>query len=302
MTAFNTVVLFDVENLLGAPAWWKKAAAKLSFGDILTQLRRDESGTIGGFAVSRAYANWGHEFMATLRREMTENGVEPRRLCRRRLLESAQVNRRRLHRAAKARRGAHRDEEPPSAVSKAESALLAPSDQILDETREKVLVEVERMARADGERLEREGIPLTTVGHRFASSIPALGAVRSGYPGLPEFLQWALVGTPYCVVSKNEGPEGARPHLGRRSRTPRGFRQLSDLERRPPRHFADPAKLYRLLASQGEPYLRLGDPQSIALSLSGLGRKFGRVDRRSRWACAEVVGDGPPPRRDRLDR
>jgi hypothetical protein len=36
MTAFDTVVLFDVENLLGAPTGWKKAAAKLSFGDILT--------------------------------------------------------------------------------------------------------------------------------------------------------------------------------------------------------------------------------------------------------------------------
>ena len=44
MTAFNTVVLFDVENLLGAPAGWKKAAAKLSFGDILTQLRRRRVG------------------------------------------------------------------------------------------------------------------------------------------------------------------------------------------------------------------------------------------------------------------
>jgi hypothetical protein len=325
MTAFNTVVLFDVENLLGAPAGWKKAAAKLSFGDILTQLRRDESGTIGGFAVSRAYANWGQEFMATLRREMTENGVEPRQIygfdragsknaadielvidaldlayLRSGLSTFVLVTRdggfsalaRKLHELGKAvvvcadgncskalksvadvfielpKPGEGLpavDEEPPAAVSK--SALLAPGDQILDETREKVLEEVERMARADGERLDREGIPLTTVGQRFASSIPTLGAVRSGYPGLREFLQWALVGTPYCVVSKNEGPEGARPHLGRRSHTPRGFRQLSDLERRPPRHFADPVKLYRLLASQGEPYLRLGDPQSIALVL-----------------------------------
>ena len=123
------------------------------------------------------------------------------------------------------------------------------------------------MARDDGERLDREGIPLTTVGQSFASSIPQLGAVRSGYPGLREFLQWALVGTPYCVISKREGPEGARPRLGRRSRAPRGFRQLPDLERRSPRHFADQANLYRFLASQGEPYLRLADPQSIALVL-----------------------------------
>lgn len=327
MTAFNTVVLFDVENLLGAPAGWKRAAAKLSFGDILMQLRRDESGTIGGFAVSRAYANWGQEFMATLRREMTENGVEPRQIygfdragtknaadielvidaldlayLRGGLSTFVLVTRdggfsalaRKLHELGKAvvvcadsgcsnalkavadvfielpRPGealAPVDEEPPAAVSQAESALLAPSEQILDETRENVLEEVERMARADGERLDREGIPLTMVGHRFAGSIFLLGAVRSGYPGLREFLQWALVGTPYCVISTSEGPEGARPRLGRRSRTPRGFRELPNLDRRPPRHFADPAKLYRFLASQGEPYLRLADPRSIALVL-----------------------------------
>lgn len=327
MTAFDTVVLFDVENLLGVPAGWKKAAAKLSFGDILTQLRRDRSGMIGGFAVSRAYANWGLEFMATLRREMTENGVEPRQIygfdragnknaadielvidaldlayLRGGLSTFVLVTRdggfsalaRKLHELGKAvvvcadsncsnalksvadvfielpKPGDGLppvDDEPPAAVGKAESALLAPSEQILDETRAKVLEDLERMARADGRRLEREGVPLTTVGQRFATSIPLLGAVRSGYPGLREFLQWALVGTPYCVMSKSEGPEGARPHVGRRSRIPRGFRQLPNLERRPPRHFADPAKLYRFLASQGEPYLRLGEPQSIALVL-----------------------------------
>ena len=327
MTAFDTVVLFDVENLLGAPKGWKQAAAKLSFGDILTQLRRDESGTVGGFAVSRAYANWGQEFMATLRREMTENGVEPRQIfgfdragtknaadielvidaldlayLRGGLSTFVLVTRdggfsalaRKLHELGKAvvvcadsgcsnalkavadvfielpRPGeglAPVDEEPPAAVNEAESALLAPSEQILDETREKVVEEVEQMAQPDGTRLDREGIPLTTVGQRFASSIPSLGAVRSGYPGLREFLQWALVGTQYCVISKNEGPEGARPRLGRRSRAPRNFSQLPDLDRRPPRHFADRAKLYRFLASQGEPYLRLADPQSIALVL-----------------------------------
>ena len=327
MTGFNTVVLFDVENLLGAPAGWKKAAAKLSFGDILTQLRRHESGVIGKFAVSRAYANWGQEFMATLRREMTENGVEPRQIygfdragsknaadielvidaldlayLRGGLSTFVLVTRdggfsalaRKLHelgktvvvcadsRCSSALRAVADvfielptpgeglpavDEEPPAGVSKAESALLAPSEQILDETRKKVLEVVERMALDDRERLDREGIPLTTVGQSFASSIPQLGAVRSGYPGLREFLQWALAGTPYCVISKREGPEGARPRLGRRSRAPRGFRQLPDLERRAPRHFADQGNLYRFLASQGEPYLRLADPQSIALVL-----------------------------------
>src|SRR3954453_7596681 len=80
MTGFDTVVLFDVENLLGDPSGWKQAATELSFGDIIAQLRRDESGLIGGFAVSRAYGNWGLSFMSTLRREMTENGIEPRQI------------------------------------------------------------------------------------------------------------------------------------------------------------------------------------------------------------------------------
>jgi hypothetical protein len=76
----------------------------------------------------------------------------------------------------------------------------------------------------------------------------------------------------YCVISKDEGPQGARPRLGRRSRAPRGFRQLPNLDRQPPRQFADPANLYRFLASQGEPYLRLGDPQSIARVLEQVAR------------------------------
>ena len=160
------------------------------------------------------------------------------------------------------------DEEPRAAASKAESELLAPSEQILDETRAKVLEEVEQMARADGERLDREGIPLTTVGQHFASSVPLLGVVRSGYPGLREFLQWALVGTPYCVISKLEGPQDARLRLGHRSRARRGFSQLPNLERRPRRHFADQANLYRFLASQGGPTSAWPIPDRSRSSLS----------------------------------
>ena len=52
MTKFDTVVLFEVENLLGEPARWKQAAAELSFGDIIAQLRRDPSGLVGDFAAS----------------------------------------------------------------------------------------------------------------------------------------------------------------------------------------------------------------------------------------------------------
>ena len=95
MTNFNTVVLFDVENLLGEPSRWKQAATELSFNDIIAQLRRDDSGLIGDFAVSRAYANWGLQFMGALRREMTENGVEPRQIFA-------------YDAAAKTQRGGHR--------------------------------------------------------------------------------------------------------------------------------------------------------------------------------------------------
>src|SRR5690242_11914069 len=80
MARFDTVVLFDVENLLGPRKGWAEAATKLSFGDILGRLRAEKSELIGNFAVSRAYANWGQEFMETLRREMTENGIEPRQI------------------------------------------------------------------------------------------------------------------------------------------------------------------------------------------------------------------------------
>jgi hypothetical protein len=311
--AFNTVVLFDVENLLGAPAGWKTAAAKLSFGDILGQLRRDESGLIDGFAVSRAYANWGQDFMATPRLEMTDNGVEPRQIygfdrggtknaadielvidaldlayLRPGLSTFVLVTRdggfsalvRKLHELGKTvvvcadatcshtlRAVADVFIDLPQTGDSLPPVAGRPSvtsDQILDETREKVVAEVEAMASADGKRLEREGIPLTVLGARLAKAIPDLGNVRSGYAGLKEFLQWALVGTPYCVIDKIEGPEGARKRLGRRSGAPRGFRQLPNLERRAPLQFAETATLYRYLAGQGDPYLRLADPQSTA--------------------------------------
>ena len=77
---FDTVVLFDLENLLGHPSRWAEAATELSLGDILAKLRLDESGIIGRFAVSRAYTNWSRPEFDTLRREMTENGIEPRQI------------------------------------------------------------------------------------------------------------------------------------------------------------------------------------------------------------------------------
>ena len=143
----------------------------------------------------------------------------------------------------------------------------AAGDRVLDETREKVLAEIGAIAKRDGHRLDREGIQLQVLGVHFAGTLPSLGEVRSGYAGLKEFLQWALVGSPYCVIRKLEGPEGSKVRLGRRSHAPQGFERLPDLERRRPRQFRDQATLYRFLASQGEPYIRLADPQSVAIVL-----------------------------------
>jgi hypothetical protein len=325
MVPFDTVVLFDVENLLGEPSGWQRAAAKLSFGDILSRVSRDESGTVGRFAVSRAYANWGRSFMSTLRQEMTENGVEPRQIfgfdrtgtknaadielvidamdlayLRPDITTFVLVTRdggfsalaRKLHELGKAvvvcadadcsralrsvadvfidlpdpEAGLAAIVEEPQA-SQHDRSSTAAGDRVLDETREKVLDEIGAIAKRDGDRLDREGIQLQVLGVQFARTLPSLGEVKSGYAGLKEFLQWALVGSPYCVIRKLEGPEGSKVRLGRRSQAPQGFEQLPNLERRRPRQFRDQATLYRFLASQGEPYIRLADPQSVAVVL-----------------------------------
>src|SRR4051794_9351467 len=277
MTKFDTVVLFDVENLLGEPARWKQAATELSFNDIIAQLRRDESGLIGDFAVSRAYANWGLPFMGTLRREMTENGVEPRQIfaydaaakknaadielvidaldlaySRPGITTFVVVTRdggfsslgRKLHELGKAVVVCADAEcsKALRAIADAFVELPAPEEGLLvvdmpantgevlkgsdlgkegertlEEARSAAIREIDALARRERARLEGEGILLQTVGQVFASEVPSLALARSAYPGLREFLQWALADTPYCVFANRSAPEGSRFRLGLRA-------------------------------------------------------------------------------------
>ncbi len=326
MTNFNTVVLFDVENLLGEPSRWKQAAAELSFGDIIAQLRRDQSGLMGDFAVSRAYANWGLPFMGTLRREMTENGVEPRQIfaydaaakrnaadielvidaldlaySRPGIATFVLVTRdggfsslgRKLHelgkavvvcadakcsKALRAIADAFVDlPAPDEGLLVVESAtenggLLKASDlgtegeRTLDDARAAAINVIAALDRA---RLEGEGVLLQTVGQVFARQLPTLAVARSAYPGLREFLQWALAETPYCVFADPTAPEGSRFRLGLRS-SKVAEDVLPTLDRRPPRVAG--ADVYRLLASQGKPFLRLPAPEAAAKVLRAVAK------------------------------
>ncbi len=321
MTAHNTVVLFDVENLLGDPAGWKQAAMRLSFGDIMAQLRRDGSGLVGHFAVSRAYGNWGLSFMSTLRREMTENGIEPRQIfaydgaakknaadielvidaldlaySRPALSTFVLVTRdggfsslgRKLHELGKAV-VVCADESCSKALRAVADAFVdlpapdegllvidrpadtrqlrgddlgAEGDRLLDEAREAAVREVTALASADRSRVARDGLLLANVGNHFAQTVPTLPVARSAYPGLREFLQWALLDSPYCIVDVPSALEGARFRLGLRAGDHDGV-VLGGYERRPPR-VSDRVDLYRLLASQGKPPLRLPAPQASA--------------------------------------
>jgi hypothetical protein len=79
-----------------------------------------------------------------------------------------------------------------------------------------VLDEISALVRGDS-RLQTEGIPLTELGQRFRLAIPSLVEDRSGYPGLREFLQWALVGSDFAVIRRvGDGPEGSKVRLGHR--------------------------------------------------------------------------------------
>jgi NYN domain len=323
MTMFDTVVLFDVENLLGAPSGWTQAATELSFGDIMAQLRRDQSGLIGGFAVSRAYANWGLPFMGTLRREMTENGVEPRQIfaydaaatknaadielvidaldlaySRPGISTFVVVTRdggfsslgRKLHELGKAvvvcadsqcskalRAVADAfvdlpspDEgllvvDEPAADAVQGGDLGAEGERALDDARAAAIREIKALATREGARFKKEGVLLASVGQIFATAVPSLAVARSAYPGLREFLQWALANTPYCVFA-----DGSHFRLGLRT-TRVADDALPPLDRRPPR-VTDEVELYRLLVSQGKPFLRLPSPDTAAQVLRAISK------------------------------
>ena len=167
----------------------------------------------------------------------------------------------------------------------------------LEETRDHVLTQIREHVGTD-ERLDTDGIQLTELGQRFRAAITSLAENRSGYPGLREFLQWALVGSEFAVVRRLDGPEGSKVRLGRRGNVPPGCEQLPDLERRLPRIFPDTASLYRFHASQGKPSVRLAEPHAIAKVLAEVARSrngdedlLAMIDRTSRALDGSVSAE-----------
>ena len=199
-------------------------------------------------------------YMATLRREMTENGVEPRqifafdgaaqqergghraghrrrlispierrgyqstfvvvtrdggvsgpraqaaragqgggRVRGRRLLEGAARRRGRIRRPASAGRGIARGRGPRS------EAREAGQDRRLRHRRATACSARRASGRDQGDQValrrergrasSRKGYCWQAVGQYFAAAVPSLAVARSAYPGLREFLQWALAGT-----------------------------------------------------------------------------------------------------------
>jgi hypothetical protein len=143
----------------------------------------------------------------------------------------------------------------------------ATRERQLETARSSVLEQIRELVDGDA-RLETEGIQLTELGQRFRVGVPTLAVDRSGYPGLREFLQWALAGSGYAVIRRLDGPEGAKVRLGRRGHAPPGCEELPNVEKRLPRSFPDQASLYQFHASQGKPSIRLASPAAIARVLA----------------------------------
>jgi hypothetical protein len=70
--AFNTAVLFDIENVLGG--YDNDAIATVSISQIMEVIRAegDSVGLISSIAVNRAYANWSIARLSVLRRGSQE--------------------------------------------------------------------------------------------------------------------------------------------------------------------------------------------------------------------------------------
>jgi hypothetical protein len=136
-------------------------------------------------------------------------------------------------------------------------------EQLLDDARHAVVAEIDAAARVDPASFEHAGILLQTLGDRLRQAVPSLPVARSAYPGLKEFLQWATVDTRYCVFRRTDAQERVTFSAGLRSSVPGDATVLPALERRPPQ-VSNPVGIYRLLASQGKPLLRLPEPEVAA--------------------------------------
>ena len=77
---FDTAVFFDVENLLGG--YDNDAIANVSISEIMYEIREagGAAGDISAIAVNRAYANWSISRLSVLRREIVEEGIEPKQI------------------------------------------------------------------------------------------------------------------------------------------------------------------------------------------------------------------------------
>ena len=74
-------------------------------------------------------------------------------------------------------------------------------DRALDDARAAAIREIKALASREGARVQERRDLLSRVGQIFANAVPTLAVARSAYPGLREFLQWALADTPYCVFA-----------------------------------------------------------------------------------------------------
>ncbi|MEJ2669211.1 MAG: NYN domain-containing protein, partial [Gammaproteobacteria bacterium] len=72
---FNTVILYDIENLLKGYNFSQQMAAKLSLEEIVSAIKQTER--LGQIAVQRAYANWSDPRLAIMRGEINELGIDP---------------------------------------------------------------------------------------------------------------------------------------------------------------------------------------------------------------------------------
>ncbi len=73
--SFNTVVLYDLENLLKGYDFSARLMANLSLEAVLKRV--EATGITGRIAHQRAYANWADPRLGYLRQEISEMGVEP---------------------------------------------------------------------------------------------------------------------------------------------------------------------------------------------------------------------------------
>ena len=79
-TTFNTAVFFDIENVLGG--YDNDAIATVSISQIMDVIREEggNAGLVSSIAVNRAYANWSIARLSVLRREIVEEGIEPKQI------------------------------------------------------------------------------------------------------------------------------------------------------------------------------------------------------------------------------